>query len=197
MKLIAITGSIGCGKTTIARLANDLGYSVYDIDGWVRRLYYKKEFLEVIMDNFPKTFEDRIFDKRKLRQTVFSDDKKLRKLEAIIHPFLNKKLKEVIKNDARKDFIYFIDVALLFEMGWEKYVDLIIVADVPYEIQKSRVMKRDNVSAEHFDEINNIQMNNLEKIAKADIVINTNKSLNLIKVDLLNALNIFLGKKNG
>ena len=75
--------------------------------------------------------------------------------------------------------------ALLFEMGWDKYCDFIIVADVDYEIQKQRVMKRDKVSADDFDKINNVQMDNKKKIELADIVINTNKPKNLLRSELI------------
>ena len=53
MKIIGITGSIGCGKTTLAGLVKKLGYSVYDVDGWVRRLYYKKDFIVEIYNDKP------------------------------------------------------------------------------------------------------------------------------------------------
>lgn len=188
MKLIAITGSIGCGKTTIAKELKKLGFTVFDVDGWVRRLYYKSDFIKTIVKNFPDTEDNGVFDKRKLRNLVFDDNKKLKKLESLIHPFLNNQLKEIIRRNACVDDLFFLDVALLYEMGWDKYCDLVMVADVDVEIQKRRVMKRDNVSAEHFEKINNVQMSQAQKKALADVVIETDVPLNLLKAQLLDVI---------
>lgn len=188
MKLVAITGSIGCGKTTIAKIVKGLGYTVFDVDGWVRRIYFNKSFLNVLEDKFPGTVRNGVADKRALRNIVFSDREKLRLLEGMIHPFLKEYLKKVIRRNGRCDDLFFIDVALLFEMGWDKYCDLILVADVDYEIQKQRVMDRDKVSAEDFDKINNVQMKNEDKKVLADVVVNTDKSRNLLKAELINII---------
>lgn len=185
MKLAAITGSIGCGKTTLASQAKSLGYTVFDADGWVRRLYFRKNFINTIIKEFPSTLENGLFNKRKLRHLVFDDNRQLKKLEALIHPFLKNELKNRIRKNAAKDDIFFLDVALLFEMGWDKYCDLIIVANVDDDIQKSRVMKRDNVSAEHFEKINNVQMSQKEKIKRADVVIDTDVPVNLLRVQII------------
>ena len=188
MKLIAITGSIGCGKTTIAKIINKLGYTVFDVDGWVRRIYFDKNFLRVLEEKFPGSVKDGIANKRYLRNIVFSDHKKLRLLESMIHPFLKDYLKKVIRINAKKDDLFFIDVALLFEMGWDKYCDLIILADVDYEIQKKRVMLRDNVTAEDFDKINNVQIKNEDKKLLSDIVIDTDKPYNLLKAEIISVI---------
>lgn len=188
MKLIAITGSIGCGKTTIANIINKLGYCVFDVDGWVRSLYFQKDFIDSITKQFPSTLENGVFNKRRLRNVVFDNNEELKKLEYLIHPFLSEKLKKVIRRNAKSDDLYFIDVALLFEMGWDKYCDLVLVADVNDKIQMQRVMKRDNVSAEHFEKINNVQMSKKDKIALADVVIETDVPLNLLKVEILSII---------
>lgn len=185
MKLIAITGSIGCGKTTLAKIVKGLGYTVFDIDGWVRRIYFQKDFIKVIAESFPGTVSNGQVNKRMIRDIVFSDHEKLAYLEGLIHPFLKETLKQVIRRNAGCRDLFFIDIALLFEMGWDKYCDFIIVADVDYEIQKQRVMKRDKVSADDFDKINNVQMDNKKKIELADIVINTNKPKNLLRSELI------------
>lgn len=185
MILAAITGSIGCGKTTLAKIANELGYTVFDIDGWVRRIYFDKDFLQELDKVFPNIVSDGVADKRKLRNLVFSDNNKLKLLESLIHPFLKENLKKVIRNNAKSDDVFFIDVALLFEMGWDKYCDIVIVADVDPEIQKQRVMKRDNISEEDFDKINNVQMKNEYKKDLADVIIDTNNSLNLLKKEMI------------
>ena len=185
MKLAAITGSIGCGKTTLAKIVKGLGYTVFDIDGWVRRIYFQKDFIKVIAESFPGTVSNGQVNKRMIRDIVFSDHEKLAYLEGLIHPFLKETLKQVIRRNAGCRDLFFIDIALLFEMGWDKYCDFIIVADVDYEIQKQRVMKRDKVSADDFDKINNVQMDNKKKIELADIVINTNKPKNLLRSELI------------
>lgn len=194
MKIIGITGSIGCGKTTLANIAKDLGYAVYDIDGWVRRIYNNKEFLNILSEIFKGSVKNGIADKKYLRNIVFNDLKKLRQLEDLIFPFLNSMIRKQISKKAKNNEIFFIDIALLFEKGWDKYCDYIIVADVDYETQKQRVMKRDNITKEDFDNINNIQINNNEKKQWADFVINTNKPVNLLKVEMIKLLNIITGE---
>ena len=185
MKLVAITGSIGCGKTTLSKIVRRLGYVVYDIDGWVRRLYYQKDFIKVIAAHFPEVMEGEKVNKRKLRNLVFGENARLEVLESLIHPFLKQTLMSVRRRNARRDDLFFMDVALLFEMGWDKYCDYIVVADVDYETQKMRVMRRDNISAADFDKINRIQMDNAAKKVLADVIIDTDKPINLLKVELL------------
>lgn len=188
MKLIGITGSIGCGKTTIADIIKKTGYVVFDADKWCRRLYFDDNFLGGIHNVFPETFENGVFNKRKLRNLVFNDRHKLKKLENLIHPFLKNKLINSIRKYAKTDCIIFVEVALLFEMGWNKYCSYIITADVDYEIQKQRVMKRDNISEKDFENIIDKQLDNNVKKFLSDYVIDTNKSLNLLKVELINLI---------
>ena len=173
MRLIAITGSIGCGKTTIARMIREEGYTVFDVDAWVRRLYFNREFINRIREVFPGTV----------------DRARLKTLEEMTHPFLRRYLKSVIRRNSRRDDLFFLDVALLFEMGWEIYCDRVVVADVDYEIQKRRVMERDLVAGEDFDKINNVQMSNEKKKQMADAVIDTDKPKNVLKLEVITLLN--------
>ena len=165
MRLIAITGSIGCGKTTIARMIREEGYTVFDVDAWVRRLYFNREFINRIREVFPGTVEGWTVDKRKLRNIVFNDRARLKTLEEMTHPFLRRYLKSVIRRDR------------------------VVVADVDYEIQKRRVMERDLVAGEDFDKINNVQMSNEKKKQMADAVIDTDKPKNVLKLEVITLLN--------
>ena len=189
MKIIAITGSIGCGKTFLAKIIRKLGYIVYDADKWVKYLYYRQEFLNVIKQNFPKVFDDDgSFNKRKLRNLVFNDNTELKRLEKIIHPFLRRKLLNVIHKNAKTERVFFFDAALLFEMKWNIYCQAVILADVDKNIQKQRVMKRDNISAEDFEKIVSLQMDNEHKKMFTDVIINTNKPENLLKSELIKVI---------
>ena len=189
MKIIAITGSIGCGKTFLANIIRSLGYVVYDADKWVKYLYYRPAFLNVIKQSFPKVFDnDGSFNKRKLRNLVFNNTNELKRLEKIVHPFLKQKLLNIIHKNAEKDCVLFFDAALLIEMKWNIYCQTVILADVDKDIQKQRVMARDNISAEDFEKIVSVQMDNEQKKKFADVIINTDKSENLLKVELINII---------
>ena len=193
MKIIGITGSIGCGKTTVAKIISNMGYDVFDADNEVRSIYKNSDFLFLLKRTFPKVFCGDILDKRMLRNLVFSNEKELLKLEDIIAPFLSdiflKKISEVSK---LKGFL-FIDAALLFEKGWSKYCDIIICVDVDLETQKNRVMKRDNISEKEFFDIYNLQMKNEKKCELSDEVINTDCSTEKLELkvkELLNKLKV-------
>ena len=185
MKIIAITGSIGCGKTYISNIIRSLYYPVFDADKEIKLFYKNKEFLEDIKSEFPKCFENNVFNKRKLRDLVFNDNKKLKKLEAKTHPLLKKKFKNKIKKSAKNSELFFIDAALIFEMGWDVFCDYIILADVDKNIQKQRVIKRDNINEQDFEKIIANQTDNEIKKEKSDFVINTEIPEGIIKVMLI------------
>ena len=186
MIIVGITGSIGCGKTYLANIIRSLGFSTYNPDFWVRDLYKKADFLKVIKREFPAAFDEQgIFNKRKLRNIVFNDKKQLKHLESLIHPFLNKTLKKIIRKKALTNDVLFIDVALLFEMHWDKYCDFIITADVADDIQMRRVMERDHITEEDFKKIISVQTSKDFKKYKSDFVIDTALPYGINKVQLI------------
>lgn len=194
MRLIGITGSIGSGKTTLADIVKSLGYAVYDVDAWVRRIYNNKDFLLKLENSFSGSVKKGIADKRYLREIVFSDKRKLKKLESLIYPFLDKMIKRQKFIKAKDKSICFLDIALLFEKGWDKYCDFIILADVDYSVRKKRVMERDNVSADDFERIDSVQMSNEKKKLLADVVINTDKPINILRVEMIGLMSLINGE---
>ena len=186
MKIIAITGSIGCGKSFLANIIRSLGYVVYDADKWVKYLYYRPAFLKVIKQNFPEVFDaNGTFNKRKLRNLVFNNNQELKRLEKLVHPFLKQKLLNVIRKNSQTNRVFFFDAALLFEMKWNIYCQSVILADVDKNIQKQRVMIRDNIIAADFEKIVSVQIDNEQKKQFVNAVINTDKTENLLKIELI------------
>lgn len=196
MKIVGITGSIGCGKTYLANILKKNRFNVYNPDKWVHNLYKNKAFLKVIENNFPLVFENGIFNKRKLKNLVFSDKNKLNKLENIIHPFLKKKIKTIIHKFCRNTDIIFFDAALLYEKNWDIYCDYVIVADVDENIQKQRVIKRDNITEDDFYKIIKNQISQKEKCLYGDFVINTDKSENINKIQLMKIMDFIINERN-
>ena len=185
MIIVGITGSIGCGKTTIANTLRKQGELVWDVDKWVKFLYYKKDFLNNLKEIFPEAFANNQFNKRCLRNIVFNDNNKLKILENIIHPYLENKFRKIIR---KNNYLAFIDIALLFEMGWDRYCDYIVLADVDKEVQIKRVMLRDGISRDDFEKIDKIQMSQDKKKKMVDFVIDTNIDIDKLKLKIINLL---------
>lgn len=174
MKIIGITGAIGCGKTTVADMVRNLGYEIFDADLEVKKIYENKNFLMNLRGAFPRIFDkDGLPDKRQLRSLVFHNQKELLKLEDIVEPFLSDVFLQKINEAARRQGWLFIDAALLIEKGWDKYCDKVICVSADLETQKKRVMERDGISEEEFYDIYHLQMENDKKCALADEVLDT------------------------
>lgn len=189
MKIIAITGSIGCGKTFIANILKSMGYDIFDADKAVKYLYYNKKFINIIKQKFPESFDEKgVFVKRKLRNIVFGNKNKLKELENLIHPLIKDILKKTIRKKCKTSDFLFLDVALLYEMKWDIYCDYVILADVDKNIQKQRVIKRDKITEEDFKKIYELQINNDIKKNMVDVIINTCYSEGKIKIKLIDFL---------
>ena len=192
MITLGLTGSIGMGKTTVAKLFADLGVSVFNSDEAVNIIYEKNpNILQFIKDNFVEYDKD-IICKKRIAEIVFNDKKKLTILENFIHPLVrDQQINFINESKKKKKQLINIEIPLLFEVGIHNFIDIIIVVTVPFVIQKKRVLEREDMSEEKFLNILNRQISNEEKCAKADYIIN-NLEIEATKKQVANIYNIIL-----
>lgn len=173
---VAITGSIACGKSTVTSYLLKRGYKVLDADKISHSLLEKDNVKEILIKEFSdKIITDNFIDRKKLGEIVFSDEKKLEKLNSIMHPLVRKEIEDkVIKS---KNDTCFIDIALLFEAKFDNLVDKIIVVHADYDVQLSRLMNRNNFSKNEAKLRIASQISSDEKIKLADYVVNNSGTI--------------------
>ena len=144
---IGLTGGIGSGKSTVARLFATLGVPVFDTDVIARELVLPgKPALEELARKLGDTIvtKNGDLDRKALQQLIFDNDELRKQVEEILHPKIRQQL---LSDIGTCDAPYCIAVIpLLIEKNWQDTVDRILVVDVPQEIQLTRAMLRDNVS---------------------------------------------------
>lgn len=163
--IIGLTGVIASGKSAVSSILTNKGYKVIDCDKIVHNLYNNdKALINKINSTFNLGDNDYV-DRKKLKDIIFNDDKKRELLNSIVH----KKVYEEIKKQT-DDFV-FLDAPLLFEAGFDKIVDLIIVIYSTKDIILKRLQKRDNISYDYANKILNSQIDIDIKKDLADYVI--------------------------
>lgn len=179
--VVGVTGSIGMGKTTTARMFTRLGFPVFDADAAVHRLYAESgAAVPPIAREFPAAISGGVVDRRKLSSIVAGDREALARLEAIVHPLVRAEEQEFLEaaRGAGHRFAV-LDIPLLFETGREKDVDAVIVASAPEDVQKARVLARPGMTPETFVSIIARQLPDSEKRRRADFVVDTNRGLEM------------------
>lgn len=163
------------GKTTTAKLFAEAGIPVYDADAVVHELY-QSEAVPLIAKAFPEAVIDGRIDRKILSGLVLNQPQRLQQLEAIVHPLVHEKEKQFLQQaEADGAAVVVLDIPLLFETGGTKRVDKILVVSAPYEIQRQRVLSRENMTEEKFQSILARQLPDAEKRAKADFIVDTGK----------------------
>jgi dephospho-CoA kinase len=173
MIIIGLTGSIGMGKTTTAKLFEAEGVPVADSDAIVHALYVGKA-APLIEAAFPGVVVGGMVDRSKLSTHVIGKPDAMKKLEAIIHPLVRQAQEQFLataKSSGAKFAV--LDIPLLFETHAEKRVDKIVVVTAPAHVQRERVLARPGMTAEKFEAILARQMPDTEKRKRADFVIDT------------------------
>jgi dephospho-CoA kinase len=177
MKKIALTGSIGMGKSTVAKMFEAAGVPVFDADAEVRRLQGPGGALvERIGERFPGTVAGGSLDREALVQVVLDDPRRLAELEAMIHPEVQR-ARERFLVEHRDSPAAVFEIPLLFETGGEGAFDTVIVVSAPPEVQRERVLKRPGMTAEKLVAILARQLPDADKRARADFVIDTGGDL--------------------
>lgn len=174
---IALTGSIGMGKSAVAKMFERAGVPLFDADAEVRRLQAPGGALvEAIARRFPGSVRDGGVDREALSALVLGQPQELAALEAIMHPAVHQARTRFILNHGDAPALLF-EIPLLFETGGEGAFDKVIVVSAPEEVQRARVLSRPGMSLEKLDAILARQMPDEEKRAHADFVIETNGTL--------------------
>lgn len=179
MIIIGLTGSIGMGKSTVAKMFQERSIPVHDADATVHFLLGAGgKAVAAVAEKFPEAVQTdekgkAFIDRPTLSHAVFVDRAKKAELENILHPLVRAESDAFItemKN--RKHDMCVLDIPLLFETGGEKRVDVTIVVSAPEDVQRSRVFARDNhITAEKFAAIVAGQMPDAEKRERADYII--------------------------
>ena len=181
MIVLGLTGSIGMGKSTTAKLFAEAGVPVYDADAAVHMLY-EGEAVAAIEAAFPGTTADGKVDRNKLSARVVHDPVAMKRLEQIVHPMLGASRQKFLQDAERSGApVAVVDVPLLFETRGEGRVDAVVVVTTSPDIQRERILARPNMTGEKLDAILRRQMPDAEKRERANFVVDTSHGFDPVR----------------
>ncbi|HEX7791548.1 MAG TPA: dephospho-CoA kinase [Afipia sp.] len=181
MLLLGLTGSIGMGKSTTAKLFEEAGVPVYDADATVHKIY-EGEAVPAVEAAFPGSTYNGKVDRQKLSAMVVNSADAMKRLEAIVHPMLRSHQLKFL-SDAEKSGapVAVLDVPLLYETGGETRVDAVVVVTTTPAIQRERILARENMTHDKLEAILARQLPDAEKRKRADFVVDTSDGLEPVR----------------
>lgn len=175
MFILGLTGSIGMGKSTTAKMFAEEGVPVDDADAIVHRLY-EGEATAAVEAAFPGTTKDGKVDRAALGKRVLGDDAAIKRLEAIVHPLVTRAHERFLEEAERAGApVAVVDIPLLFETKGAERCDAVVVVSAPAEMQRARVLERPGMTEAKFDAVMAKQMPDAEKRQRADFVVDTSQ----------------------
>lgn len=169
--IIALTGGIATGKSSVSKILKDRGLKVIDADQLVKAIYETSKAKEFIKINFPQVWINEGINFKQLRELFFFNISTKEKVENFIYPMLHQAFIKEVSDVRDQDFIIY-DVPLLFEKKLETKVDQVVVVYAPENLQKKRIVKRDGTAQEVIEAIIGQQIDIEVKKTKADFIIN-------------------------
>ena len=188
MITLALTGSIGMGKSTVAAMFAEAGIPTFDADAAVRQLQGPGgRLVPMIEARFPNTTRDGAVDRDALSAAVLGDRDELAALEAIVHPAVHHERTRFIVEHGDAPALLF-DIPLLFETGGNEAFDKVIVVSASPDLQRQRVLDRPGMTVEKFEQILARQIPDEEKRERADFVVDTSGTLDETRAQVINIL---------
>ena len=188
MLILGLTGSIGMGKSTTAKLFLEAGVPVYDADAAVHKIY-EGEAAPAVEAAFPGTTVDGKVDRARLSARVVQDPAAIKRLEQIVHPMLGASRQKFLAEAEQSGApVVVMDIPLLYETGGEKRVDAVVVVSTAPETQRERILARGTMTPEALDAILARQLPDAEKRKRADFVVDTSHGLEPVRAAIRDIL---------
>jgi dephospho-CoA kinase len=195
MLIVGLTGSIGMGKSTAAAHLRERGLPVFDADAEVHRLYAGGKAVDLVERAFPGTTTRGGIDRTKLSAALVANPGRFRELEAIVHPLVREAERVFLREYAERGAeMAVLEIPLLFETGADKLVDVTIVVSAGPELQRARLLKRPEISAEKLDRLLSRQVPDAKKRAAADFVVDTSVDIETSRAALDAAFDALRGR---
>nr|WP_317331221.1 dephospho-CoA kinase [uncultured Romboutsia sp.] len=184
MIILGLTGSIGCGKSSLSNILKDNNIDIIDADIISRKIFEDEKLLASVFEQFGDSIKnkDGSLNRKALGNIVFNDDNKLIELNNLTHPKIKEKiLNEIEKAKLYNKYIVAIDAPLLIEGGYLDIVDKVLVITCNEDIQINRIQKRDNCSKEEALSRISSQISQEDKVKYADYVLDNSGDLKELK----------------
>jgi len=182
-KLIAITGGIGSGKSSVGQMIKKQGFVVIDTDQIAHKLSIAgSEMVKAIAEHFGSLIlsSDGSLDRAKLRNIVFNNSNARRELERLSHPFIYRRMEQLIK-DSEKNFVFLL-IPLLFDSPPPCRIHLVVTISCPVDIRIQRILARNpNLNEKLIRQIISSQMSDEQREKLSDVVINNSENLDHTK----------------
>ena len=183
--VVGLTGNMGSGKSTAVRMIREMVVPVFDSDQAVHVLMRdNREMKALFARKIPESVVGDEIDRTVLSALIKEQKLDVRQLERMIYPFLERELQSFFMRHNREPVVV-LDVPLLFEAGWDKFCDEIIVVSAPAEVLKRRVFERPGMTEEKYLALTARQMPDDEKRKRADYVIETQDGIEPVRQRLI------------
>jgi dephospho-CoA kinase len=197
MIVLGLTGSIGMGKSTTAKMFVDEGVPVHDSDEAVHRLY-AGEAAPLVEAAFPGTVVDGRVDRERLSRHVIGNAEAIRRLEGIVHPLVRADANRFLAHHrAAGAPLAVLDIPLLFETGGRERVDHVVVVTAPPAMQRERVLARPGMTPDKFEAILARQVPDAEKRRLADYIIDTGYGMEAAREQVRRVIRDVTREKSG
>jgi dephospho-CoA kinase len=192
MIVIGLTGSIGMGKSTVAKMFAEAGAPSFDSDAAVHRLYAPGgAAVAPVGAVFPGVISGGGVERAVLSARVVGDPEAMQRLEAIVHPLVREEQARFVTAQREMGAEYVVlDIPLLLESGRASDLDVVVVVSAPPEVQRARVLARPGMTEEKFERLLALQMPDAEKRARADFVIDTGADLEITRAQVRAVLDV-------
>lgn len=146
-RIVGITGDIASGKSMVSKYLQERGYYVIDADQVARDVLKSPKNLQKLKKVFPEAFDADQLDRIKLGAIVFNNKRERERLNRLMHPMIEQEV--LFRIDNHPSSLVFVDAALLYEAGWDTFMDEVLLVWIPQEIQVKRLMERDRISEDY------------------------------------------------
>lgn len=169
--IVGITGGIGSGKSVVSRLLNMLGYPVYDSDSKAKRLNDTDEEVKraLTLAFGSDLYENGLLNRPKLASLIFQSDSNRQLVNAIIHPAVKRDFLRWA--EAQDSDIVFLEAAILYESGFDAFMNKVVAVAAPEQVRIQRAMQRDNATEQQIVNRLRAQMSQDVLESKADFVV--------------------------
>lgn len=181
--IVGITGGIGCGKSVVAKIIDLMGFPVYDSDSNAKRLIDESDKIKVeLIAHFGvDIYDGKKLNRKLLAKKIFTDDQNRCFVNELVHPVVLDDFLQWSKLQLKKSNLVFVESAILFESGFYKYVDKVLLVTTPQDLRIERIKKRDNATIEEIKNRLNSQLSQEYLSTRADFIVQNDEKTSLLK----------------